>query len=133
MHLRGLRAMDWMAGKKDWREFYRFKDRLGPGTDYYAAMLDDPDTVEAMLKLPPAKPGAPALRDWNWLRETLTQMTEVIAASGGAKVKLPRPESEVERRRSERSRRVSRHNAAALTRNSTPSFTTKKAPRGRIR
>jgi hypothetical protein len=83
VHLNGLRAMDWIEGKKDWREFYRLKAHLGRGTKYWAARLSDPQVIE-MLAAEPEKRGrggsTPDLEGWTPLMEALADIKDHLIA-----------------------------------------------------
>lgn len=46
----GVRAMDWIDGKRDWREFYRLREGLKRGTETHTAMANDPEFAEATAK-----------------------------------------------------------------------------------
>lgn len=90
--------MDWVARKRDWRQFVRFKAWLGrqPGSAYYARLMLDPAVAEAMEKLPKAT--NPPLRGFTPLLARLTDIGDILlkaaAANGGGdpnKARLPRP------------------------------------------
>lgn len=94
----GLRAMDWIAGKKDWREFYRFKARLGQGTEYFAAVVNDPVIAQQMademdanrFNEKPAKGSkTPPVAGWFPWRDELADLKDHLialrAAQTGAK------------------------------------------------
>lgn len=51
--------MDWVAGKKDWREFYRLKEGLGLGTAYYSAKANNTELAEELAKQPVPKNAGP--------------------------------------------------------------------------
>ena len=113
VHLNGLRAMDWVEGKRDWREFYRWKGRLGRGTEYWASRLSDPDVVE-MLAAEPEPRGSgrstPSLAGWTPLMEALTDIKDHLIAlrlahTGGDPLSAqwaPRPVSPVAALRDQR-------------------------------
>lgn len=83
----GLRAMDWIAGKKDWREFYRFRARLGLGSAYFSALANDPELAAIMaerLKDRPTTPQPPSAEGWNPLRDDLADIKDHLTALRGA-------------------------------------------------
>lgn len=113
----GLNVMDWVAGLRDWREFYRIKEHLGQGTHYHSALINDPEVAEALAGLPENKNDAPpAAEGWTPLMERLASMEDRItmlhAATVGAKghqvVLVPRPVYEFETIRSRRGKLKSR-------------------------
>lgn len=104
----GLRAMDWIAGEKDWREFYRFKQRFGLGTAYFNAVANDPEIAQLMAEQlggAPKTPPNPSAEGWHPVRDDLADIKDhLVALRGcmtGAKAHelsfTRRPEFEVER------------------------------------
>lgn len=102
----GLRAMDWMAGKKDWREFYRFKESFGVGTHYFSAKLNDPEIAEELAKQkkktgpppPPAPEGFGPLRhDLADIKDLISMLAAGMSGGGQTTVLTPRPQFEYEK------------------------------------
>lgn len=119
----GLDVMDWVAGKKDWREFYRLRAHLGQGTHYHSALINDPEVAEALAELPENRDQAPpASEGWTPLMERLASIEDRLAmlhaATVGAKghqvVLVPRPVYEFEKLRSRRGKLRSRIMQAQL-------------------
>lgn len=94
----GLNALDWVARKRDWRQFFRFRDRIGliAGSAYHSALLLDPELARQTRKMPKAK--APQLFRFDNTMHRLTDIGDIvlktaIARGGGDPdaVSLPRP------------------------------------------
>lgn len=91
--------MDWVAGRKDWRSFYRWKDRLGPGTKFHAAVMNDPDVAEELARQPVPRGSSnatPDPADWDRWSEAFARLEDrlavVAASNSGGEVQLvPRP------------------------------------------
>lgn len=81
VHLGGLRAMDWVEGRKDWREFYRFKAWLGRGTKYWAARMSDPEIVELLSQQPEQRGRGPlSFEDWTVWKELAADISDQLIA-----------------------------------------------------
>lgn len=106
-----LRAMDWIEGKKDWREFYRLKSRLGMGTEYFSAVVNDPEIAQVMADQleadperrkgptnPPAAGWFPWKDDMADIKDHLIALRAVTAGAKSHEVQFTkRPVFEVER------------------------------------
>ena len=124
-HVLGLNAMDWIAGKKDWRQFYRFKQRLGMGTAYFAAKANDPELAKELAKQPrnvnsEAKP--PSVEGWTPMMDRLANIEDRLIILSGAfsgdenfnPTFVKRPEYEHEKIRKAESRKNTRRIMAQL-------------------
>ena len=94
----GLNVMDWVAGRRDWREFYRIRARLREGSDYHAAVINDPEIAEALAEMPVSTDQAPPPAEgWTPLMERLASIEDRLvllhAAHVGSKhvSGVPRP------------------------------------------
>lgn len=74
--------MDWIEGKKDWREFYRLKAHLGRGTKYWAARMSDPEIVELLAAQPEQRGGrgSVSFEDWTVLKELAADISDQLIA-----------------------------------------------------
>ena len=89
--------MDWIARKKDWRQFYRFKDQLGLGTAYYSELLLDEELAAQAIEK--RSPRNPPLRGYTPLLHRLTDIADImlkhaVAQGGGDPNRvdgIPRP------------------------------------------
>lgn len=89
-----LDAMDWIARRKDWRQFFRFERKLAriTGGAYNSALLLDPVLAEATAKLPKAK--NPPLHGFTRQMHLLTDIGDLILkqiAKDPETAALPRP------------------------------------------
>lgn len=109
--------MDWIAGKKDWRQFYRFKERLGMGTAYFAAKANDPELAKELAKQPRkvgSEASEPPAEGWTPLMDRLANIEDRLIILSGSfsggdfnPTFTARPVYEVERiRRAESKRKV---------------------------
>ena len=82
VHLNGERAMDWVEGRKDWREFYRLKSHLGRGTKYWAARMSDPEIVELLAAQPEqrGRGSGPSFEDWTTQKELAADIIDHLIA-----------------------------------------------------
>lgn len=87
--------MDWIAGKRDWRQFWRFKDQLGPGSRYLSKLLMDPELAEEWAKQPIPVATSPSMAGWTPLISKLTDLEDQLialrasfSAEGAAEVKF---------------------------------------------
>lgn len=123
----GLRALDWVAGKYDWREFYRLKQGLGQGTRFFSAVANDPMVAEELLAKPKEKrentgPVAPPAEGWFPWKDDLADIKDSLTAVRGALTGAqahqmhwtPRPIYLVEKMRSEAGRKKARKMTAQL-------------------
>lgn len=104
---KGLTALDWVRGLRDWREFYRIKSRLGQGTAYFSAVANDPEVAELLAEQPEERGGSytPPAEGWtplvNWMATLDDRLLMIQASVVGAKAHEytlnPRPEYEVDR------------------------------------
>lgn len=113
------RALDWVAGKYDWREFWRLKEGLKEGTEYFAAKLNDPEVAAEIAKQPRGKPSPPPLEGWTVLRADLADIKDhltILASSmgGGTPTMTMRPVYEHERIREKQSSKRIRNMASKL-------------------
>lgn len=87
--------MDWIARRKDWRQFYRLKDQFGLGTAYYSTLLLDPDIAleQDRLGLKPSK--NPPLKGFTPLIHAITDLGDILLKSRASDPNgvegLPRP------------------------------------------
>lgn len=86
----GLNVSDWVAGRRDWREFYRIRARLREGSDYHAAVINDPEIAEALAEMPENTESAPPPAEgWTPMMERLASIEDRLvllhAATVGAK------------------------------------------------
>lgn len=84
----GLRAMDWIAGEKDWREFYRLKSRFGMGTAYFNAVANDPEVAAQLAEEMAAKGRsantAPSSEGWFPWKDDVADLKDHLTAIRGA-------------------------------------------------
>lgn len=87
----GLRAMDWVAGKKDWREFYRIKEGFGQGYKYFAAVANDPDVAYEIAASQSQRrregteePYSPPADGWFPWRDDMADLKDQMTAMRGA-------------------------------------------------
>ena len=45
-----MRAMDWFDTDRDWREFYRLKQKFGRGTESHTAMMNDDEVAQEIAE-----------------------------------------------------------------------------------
>lgn len=129
----GLNAMEWINSpplgegetlrpgevRRDWRQFYRFKEQLPMGSAYWAAKYGDEELAEEVLAQMPKDferrqrktvQGVP-LRGWTPLKEQLTAMNNHLillrasmTGADGNEVRLaPYPETAIEKLRRKKS------------------------------
>lgn len=81
-----LNALDWVAGDRDWRQFYRFVDGLRNlrGTEYHAAWANSPEVAEELSKQPLPTKQEPSLVGYDTLTEHLTNIEDLLIALGHA-------------------------------------------------
>lgn len=89
-----LDAMEWIARRKDWRQFFRFERKLAriTGGHYNSALLLDPILAEATAKLPKAK--NPPLLGFTRQMHLLTDIGDLMLkqiAKDPQTASLPRP------------------------------------------
>lgn len=113
VELNGLNAMDWIARKRDWRQFYRFKNQLGVGSAYWSAQMMNPELAAILAELPTPTPRTtPPMRGFTPLMHALTDVKDQLIALRGAMSQArpneisfsPRPVSKAEEMKKERSR-----------------------------
>lgn len=61
-NLLNIRAMDWFEHKRDWREFFRLKQRFGQGSATHTAYANDPEI---------------AAETADWMRKNKDKRTEI--------------------------------------------------------
>lgn len=86
--------MDWIARKRDWRQFFRFESKLAriTGGAYNSALLLDPDVAKANTGRPRGK--HPQLFRFTNQMHLLTDIGDLIykqAVKDPATASLPRP------------------------------------------
>ncbi|MFC9432682.1 hypothetical protein [Nocardia sp. NPDC057030] len=86
--------MDWIARKKDWRQFFRFEERINRfvGSAYHSALLLDPDLAAAGDKAP--RQTHPPLWRFSNQMHLLTDIGDILykqAVKDPATAALPRP------------------------------------------
>lgn len=103
--------MDWIARKRDWRQFFRFREGLGQqlGTAYCSRLLADVDLAVAQRKAGLKAPKNPPLRGFTPVMHALTDIADLILKVNSAdprKVEgLPRPLTAEHRLRDRKRRR----------------------------
>lgn len=75
---------DWLRGERDWRQFYRFRQRLPQGGAYWAKKFGDRDLAQELWDALPAdkrKPtpaGPPDLFGWSSIAEALADIKDQL-------------------------------------------------------
>lgn len=90
--------MDWVAGLKDWRQFYRLMNGLRYGR-YFAKRINDPVEAEKLARAPRPKRTKPEfpLDEYSTLMQQMLNIQDLLIVSihaqgGGGSPKLsPRP------------------------------------------
>lgn len=92
--------MKWVARKKDWRQFWRYKSRIQRivGSDYLSALLLTPEVAEEQAKAKLPKLKNPALFRYTSLDHRLTDIADILLKSAAARgggdpgsASIPRP------------------------------------------
>lgn len=87
--------MDWIARKRDWRQFQRLSRKLLEiqGSAYYAKMVADPEVAAGMRGLPKSR--NPPLFRWTDQLSRLTDIADITLKKGASEPDripgLPRP------------------------------------------
>lgn len=87
--------MDWIARKRDWRQFHRLSRKLLEiqGSAYYAKMVGDPEVAARMRDLPTSR--NPPLFRWDDKMSRLTDLADISLKKGSSDPDrvpgLPRP------------------------------------------
>lgn len=70
--------MDWIARKRDWRQFFRLVDGLELGTAYYSQLLLDPEIALAQANSNAAPAKNPPLRGFTPLMHAITDLADIL-------------------------------------------------------